>query len=82
MLYLMRIQVSVATVLALCAARVRRALAAPRDGSAAPTGQSLVEYALIIALIAVVAMIAMQAFGTGISGLFTRLLERISGAIS
>lgn len=48
-------------------------------GKASEKGQSLVEYAIAVALIAVVAMGAIQALGGGIANLFTRLLGRISG---
>ncbi len=42
-------------------------------------GQSLVEYAIAVALIAVAAMAAIQALGGGIAAMFTRLLGRITG---
>ena len=42
-------------------------------------GQSMVEYCIIAALIAVVAMAAIQALGTGIAGVFQRILTSISG---
>jgi pilus assembly protein Flp/PilA len=42
-------------------------------------GQSMVEYAIIAALIAVVCMAAVQTLGTGIAGVFTRILNSISG---
>ena len=40
-------------------------------------GQSMVEYAIVAALIAVVAMAAVQALGGGIAGVFTNILSRI-----
>lgn len=40
-------------------------------------GQSLVEYAIIVALIAVVVMGAIQAMGVGIAGVFQRMLGSI-----
>jgi Flp pilus assembly pilin Flp len=36
-------------------------------------GQALVEYALLISLIAVVAFGAVQAFGLGVSGLYSKI---------
>ncbi len=51
----------------------------PRRAGGAARGQSMVEYAIIAALIAVVAMIAIQAFGNGIAAVFTRLLQKIQG---
>lgn len=42
-------------------------------------GQSMVEYAIVAALIAIVAMATVQAFGGGISNVFSRLLSRIEG---
>jgi Flp pilus assembly pilin Flp len=42
-------------------------------------GQSMVEYAVIIALIAVVAMVAVQALGGGITTVFQNLLAKIQG---
>ncbi len=41
------------------------------------SGQSMVEYALVTALIAVVALVAVQTLGEGIVGVF----ENITGAI-
>ena len=43
----------------------------------AQEGQSLVEYAIIVALIAVVVMGAIQAMGVGIAGVFQRMLGSI-----
>ena len=42
-------------------------------------GQSMVEYAIVAALIAIVAMGAIQALGLGIVGVFQRILSSISG---
>ena len=49
-----------------------RTLAAPRPG------QSMVEYAILAALIAIVAMAAVQALGGGIATVFQNILSRIS----
>ena len=40
-------------------------------------GQSMVEYAIVAALIAVVAMVAVQALGGGIAQVFQNILSRI-----
>ncbi len=42
-------------------------------------GAETVEYALVIAGIALATLAAIQAFGNGIAGVFGRLLQRISG---
>lgn len=42
-------------------------------------GQSLVEYAIAAALIAIVAMGAVQALGGGVAQVFQRILGRIQG---
>jgi Flp pilus assembly pilin Flp len=39
----------------------------------------MVEYGVIVALIAVVAMVAVQTLGTGVAGVFTRVVNRITG---
>lgn len=52
---------------------------ASRRLHAAELGQSMVEYAIIAALIAVAAMVAVQALGGGIAAVFTRILGHISG---
>lgn len=45
----------------------------------AEKGQSMVEYAIVAALIAVAAMVAVQALGGGIAAVFTNILTRIQG---
>lgn len=42
-------------------------------------GASLVEYAILVALIAVVALAAVQGLGTGIVQVFENILARIQG---
>ena len=42
-------------------------------------GQSMVEYAIVAALIAVVAMAAVQALGVGVVGVFQAILGKIAG---
>lgn len=56
-----------------------RARAVTRGLSAAQLGQSMVEYAITLALIAVAAMVAVQALGGGIAGVFGRILGKIAG---
>jgi Flp pilus assembly pilin Flp len=36
-------------------------------------GQALVEYALLVSLIALVAFVAVEAFGMGVSGLYSKI---------
>jgi Flp pilus assembly pilin Flp len=50
-----------------------------RGLAAAQPGQSMVEYAILAALIAVVAMVAVQALGGGIAQVFQNILGRITG---
>lgn len=57
---------------------VRFGVVGRRLGSA-QAGQSMVEYAIVAALIAIVAMAAVQALGGGIAQVFTNILNRISG---
>ena len=42
-------------------------------------GQSMVEYAIVAALIAVVAMTAVQSMGTGIEQVFQNIVQKIQG---
>jgi pilus assembly protein Flp/PilA len=44
-------------------------------------GQALVEYALILALIAVVAIGALEAIGTGVNGILQAIADAINGAL-
>ncbi len=43
-------------------------------------GAALVEYALLVALIAVASIIILELLGKGISGMFTRVNDQISTA--
>lgn len=52
---------------------------AGRALGAAEDGQSTVEYAIIAAIIVVVTITGLNAFGGGVSQVFTRLLARIQG---
>jgi len=40
-------------------------------------GQSMVEYAVVVALVAIIAMAGVQAFGQGISQVFQQMLSKI-----
>ena len=53
--------------------RISRFIAVSRPG------QSMVEYAILAALIAIVAMVAVQALGGGIATVFQNILGRLSG---
>ncbi len=59
--------------------RLRSASEALRGRTSGEEGQSLVEYAIAVALIAVAAMAAIQGLGNGIAAMFSRLLGRITG---
>jgi Flp pilus assembly pilin Flp len=39
----------------------------------------MVEYAIMAALIAIIAMAAVQALGSGVAAVFTKILSRIQG---
>ena len=52
-----------------------------RLAMAGPAGQSLVEYALVIGVIALLAIAGLTAFGNGISQLFSSILSRVTGAV-
>jgi len=44
---------------------------------AGQAGQSMVEYAIVVALIAIIAMAGVQAFGHGVQQVFQHLLSKI-----
>ena len=44
-------------------------------------GQTLVEYALIIALVSVTAIVALQAISGGVNGVFNSIASTLSAAI-
>jgi len=46
------------------------------------TGQDLIEYALLAALIALAAVVAMQATGTSINGVFNSISGRLNSSVS
>ncbi len=41
-------------------------------------GQTMVEYSIVAALIAVVAMVAVQALGVGVTGVFNGIVESLT----
>lgn len=41
-------------------------------------GQTMVEYSIVAALIAVVAMVAVEALGVGVTGVFNGIVDSIS----
>ena len=66
-------------VVLLVNALLRRMSRLSRFVAAAHPGQSMVEYAILAALIAIVAMAAVQALGGGIATVFQNILGRLSG---
>ncbi len=46
---------------------------------AAERGQTMVEYSIVAALIAVVAMVAVQALGVGVTTVFNNIVNAITG---
>ena len=63
------------------AARIGRAIqnATLAAVSTAQRGQSMVEYSIVLALVAVVAMVAIQLLGVGVGQVFTNILTKITG---
>ena len=55
------------------------ALGRLRRSAAADMGQTMVEYAIVAALIAVAAMAAVEALGGGISTVFGNIVSSITG---
>ena len=66
-------------VVLLVTALLRRLSRLGRFVAVARPGQSMVEYAILAALIAIVAMVAVQALGGGIATVFQNILGRLSG---
>ena len=67
---------------------LRRAVAALETASArlahralvaAETGQSMVEYAIVVAVVAIAALAAVQLFGGGVATVFQNLLAKVQG---
>ena len=50
-----------------------------RNGLRSERGASMVEYGLLLALIAVIALVAVQAFGSGVSSQFSRISSSVAG---
>jgi Flp pilus assembly pilin Flp len=48
-----------------------------RRRTAGQVGQSMVEYAIVVALVAIIAMAGVQAFGQGVQQVFQHLLSKI-----
>jgi Flp pilus assembly pilin Flp len=48
------------------------------EGESDEAGQGLVEYALIISLIAVICIFGLTQLGTGVGGVFTRIVGRLA----
>lgn len=49
-----------------------------RRQAAAEPGQSMVEYAIVVALVAIIAMVGVQAFGQGVQQVFQHLLSKVT----
>ena len=47
------------------------------DWPAARAGQAFLEYALVIAVVAVIVLVAVQAFGVDLTGVFDRIRSRL-----
>lgn len=52
---------------------VLRRLEEALESASREDGQALVEYALLVSLVALVAFVAVQAFGLGVSGLYSKI---------
>jgi Flp pilus assembly pilin Flp len=52
---------------------------ARRAYASAETGQSMVEYAIVVAVVAIAALAAVQLFGGGVATVFQNLLLKIQG---
>lgn len=70
---LLRIQLLVLSWVALLAGRMQVRLERAR------AGQSMLEYALVVAFVAVAVMAVVKLFGEAITGVFTRLINRLQG---
>jgi Flp pilus assembly pilin Flp len=49
-----------------------------RLGSAGERGAGMVEYGLLLALIAIIAMVAVKAFGSGVSSQFSSITSAVN----
>lgn len=62
-----------------CLAHLRaRATPAGRPHPTAREGQSFLEYAIVLAVIAVIVLVAVQAFGTDLAAVFDRIRNRLT----
>ena len=71
---MLRLQLVLLARLALVRERVS---SARRRFPAAHEGQSFLEYALVIAVIAVIVLVAAQAFGVDLAAVFNRIRNRL-----
>ena len=69
----LRVQVLVLSWAALLAARLQARLERAR------AGQSMLEYALVVAFVAVAVMVVVKLFGEAITGVFNHLINRLQG---
>ena len=69
----LQVQVTILSCVAIIVARLRARLAM------AEGGQSMVEYALVVAFVAVAGMVVVKLFGEALSGVFNRLIEKLKG---
>lgn len=74
MTVLLRLQLAILACLASLQGRLAR-LAQPR--TVAREGQALLEYALVLAVIAVIVLVAAQALGGDVAGIFNRIRARL-----
>ena len=74
MTLLLRLQLAILSCLAALRARLAR-LAPPR--TIAREGQAFLEYALVLAVIAVIVLVAAQSFGNDLSAVFNRIRNRL-----
>ncbi len=72
----MMIRLQLALLAGLALARAR-ATAAWRRYPTAREGQSFLEYALVLAVIAVIVLVAAQAFGVDLAAVFNRIRNRL-----
>ncbi len=69
----LQVQVTILSCVAIIAARLRARLVM------AEGGQSMVEYALVVAFVAVAGMVVVKLFGEALGGVFNRLIEKLKG---
>lgn len=74
MMMLLRLQLTVLASVTVGRARLVR-LTSRHDG--AQEGQAFLEYALVLAVVAVIVLVAAQAFGVSLTGVFDRIRARL-----